>query len=395
MIKSISELNAKNLRCLVRVDFNVPINSAGIITDDTRIIQSLPTIKKIIEDKGIAILMSHLGRPAGEKNVKYSLKPVADYLSKTFKVKFLDDCIGDNIKREIETTEVGKIVLLENLRFYKEEEENDEEFSKKLSKLGDIYINDAFGTAHRAHSSTAGVAKYFKKRYMGYLIEKELNFLGDKVNNAEKPFTSIIGGAKISGKIDVIDSMIGGCDYILIGGGMMFTFLAAQGYEVGKSLVEKDKLNLAKELLEKADESPSKIVLPIDTKATLEYSDNPDFIIYPMNDIHKDYMGLDIGPKTIHLFKNFIKHSKTILWNGPMGVFEFSNYTDGTNELAKALAEATKNGATTIVGGGDSVSAISNIGLQDSITHISTGGGASLEFLEGKELPGIKALEIN
>ncbi len=394
MIKSISDFNSKNKKCLVRVDFNVPIDSEGIITDDTRIVQSLPTVDKIIKNNGVAILMSHLGRPNGEKNLKYTLKPVADYLSRDYKIKFLDDCIGEKVINEINNAEQGSVILLENLRFYKEEEENDNEFSKKLSKLADVYINDAFGTAHRAHSSTEGVAKYFTERYVGFLIEKELKFLGEKVKSPEKPFSAIIGGAKISGKIDVIENLIGSCDYILIGGGMMFTFLAAQGFEVGKSLVENDKIPLAKELLRKADESFTKIVLPIDTKASLDYSDNPNYIICSMNDIHKDYIGLDIGPKTIHLFKNFIKHSKTILWNGPMGVFEFDNFAEGTKELAKAMAEATRNGAITIVGGGDSVAAINKFGLQNEISHISTGGGASLEFLEGKILPGIKALEI-
>lgn len=394
MIKSLDSFNFKNQKCLIRVDFNVPINESGEITDDNRIRQSMKTINKVISDGGIPILMSHLGRPKGEKNQKYSLKPVADYLSKTNSTIFLDDCIGEKVKEEIGKAKPGDIVLLENLRFYNEEEANDQTFSKQLSELGDVYINDAFGTAHRAHSSTEGITKFMKNRFMGYLIEKELDFLGHSIANPVKPFTAIIGGAKISGKIDVIENLIGKCDYILVGGGMMFTFLYAQGYNIGNSIIEKDKIGLAKEILKKAEDSETKLVLPIDTKLAASFDNNANAIVTSVSDILGDYMGLDIGPKTINLFKNFIKHSKTVLWNGPMGVFEFSNFSEGTFELAKSLAEATKNGATTIVGGGDSAAAISTIGLDDEISHISTGGGASLEFLEGKTLPGISALEI-
>lgn len=394
MIKSINDINCKDKKCLIRVDFNVPLNDSVEITDDNRIIQSMKTIQKVLDDGGIAILMSHLGRPKGEKDIKYSLKPVADYLSKTHHTIFVDDCIGENVKNEINKANAGEIVLLENLRFYNEEEANDTNFSKQLSELADIYINDAFGTAHRAHSSTAGITEFMPERYMGYLIERELDFLGHSITNPIRPFTSIIGGAKISGKIDVIDHLIGKCEYILIGGGMMFTFLQAQGYDVGKSLVEKDKIGLAKEILKKAEESDTKLVLPIDTKLADAFDNNANTLTLSISEILPNYMGLDIGPKTINLFKNFIKHSKTILWNGPMGVFEFSNFCDGTFELAKALAEATKNGAISIVGGGDSVAAINICGLENDMSHISTGGGASLEFLEGKTLPGISALEI-
>lgn len=394
MITSIDKFNCKDKKCLIRVDFNVPLNEKKEITDDNRIVQSLKTIEKVLSDGGLPILMSHLGRPDGQRNEKYSLKPVADYLSKKYNVVFVDDCIGDKVKNQIENAPVNSIVLLENLRFYKEEEANDEEFSKELASLADVYINDAFGTAHRAHASTAGVAKHLKQRYMGYLIEKELKFLGDNISNPQTPFTAIIGGAKVSGKIDVIENLLGKCDYILIGGGMMFTFFAAQGLKVGKSLVEKEKIGLAKELLRKAEDSSTKLVLPIDTKLAYSFDNDAISMVTSINDINQEYMGLDIGPKTILIYKNYIKHSKTILWNGPMGVFEFANYSDGTFELAKEMAEATSNGTVTIVGGGDSAAAVSICGLEDKLSHISTGGGASLEYLEGKTLPGIQALEV-
>lgn len=394
MITSIDKFNCKDKKCLIRVDFNVPLNDKKEITNDIRIVQSLKTIEKVLSDGGLPILMSHLGRPDGQRIDKYSLKPVADYLAKKYNVIFIDDCIGENVKNEIENAPKNSIILLENLRFYKEEEANDEEFSKELASLAEVYINDAFGTAHRAHASTAGVAKHIKKRFMGYLIEKELQFLGENISNPQTPFTAIIGGAKVSGKIDVIENLLGKCDYILIGGGMMFTFYAAQGLKVGKSLVEKEKIGLAKELLRKAEDSSTKLVLPIDTKLAYSFDNDAISMITSINDINQEYMGLDIGPKTILIYKNYIKHSKTILWNGPMGVFEFANYSDGTFELAKEMAEATANGTLTIVGGGDSAAAVSICGLEDKLSHISTGGGASLEYLEGKTLPGIQALEV-
>ncbi len=394
MITSIDKFDCNEKKCLVRVDFNVPLNDKNEITDDIRIVQSLKTIDKILKDGGLPILMSHLGRPKGERNEKYSLKPVAEYLSKKYNLIFVDDCIGEKVKESISNSPKGAIVLLENLRFYKEEEANDEEFSQSLASLADIYVNDAFGTAHRAHASTVGVTRFLKNRFMGYLIEKELDFLGKHIKNPEPPFTAIIGGAKVSGKIDVIDNLIGKCNYILIGGGMMFTFFVAQGMKVGKSLVERDKIGLAKELLKKAENSQTKLVLPIDTKLAYSFENDSVSMTTSISDINEEYMGLDIGPKTINLYKNYIKHSKTILWNGPMGVFEFSNFSDGTFELAKEMADVTLKGAITIVGGGDSAAAVSMCGLDDKLSHVSTGGGASLEYLEGKTLPGILALEV-
>ncbi len=394
MITSIDKFDCNEKKCLVRVDFNVPLNDKNEITDDIRIVQSLKTIDKILKDGGLPILMSHLGRPKGERNEKYSLKPVAEYLSKKYNLIFVDDCIGEKVKESISNSPKGAIVLLENLRFYKEEEANDEEFSQSLASLADIYVNDAFGTAHRAHASTVGVTRFLKNRFMGYLIEKELDFLGKHIKNPEPPFTAIIGGAKVSGKIDVIDNLIGKCNYILIGVGMMFTFFVAQGMKVGKSLVERDKIGLAKELLKKAENSQTKLVLPIDTKLAYSFENDSVSMTTSISDINEEYMGLDIGPKTINLYKNYIKHSKTILWNGPMGVFEFSNFSDGTFELAKEMADVTLKGAITIVGGGDSAAAERMSGLDDKLSHVSTGGGASLEYLEGKTLPGILALEV-
>lgn len=383
----------KSKRVLVRVDFNVPMSKQveGQIADDKRIVESLPTISKIVSDGGKVILMSHMGRPKGEKNLKYSLRPVAMHLSGLLKkpVFFADDAIGEDTKRIVNELKDGDILLLENLRFYKEEENNDENFAKKLASYGDVYINDAFGTAHRAHASTAGVTKFISKSAAGYLMQKELKYLSKAVSNPKHPYVAILGGSKISGKIDVIKNLLDKSDKILIGGGMIFTFYKAMGYEIGKSLLEEDKIDLAKELLIKAG---NKLILPVDIVAADKFENDSPFKTVAANKIPADKIGMDIGPETILQFKEEILKAKTIVWNGPMGVFEMDNFAAGTFEIAKALAEATKKGAVTVIGGGDSVAAIAKAGLENAVSHVSTGGGASLEFLEGKTLPGVEAL---
>ncbi|MBK7158343.1 MAG: phosphoglycerate kinase [Ignavibacteria bacterium] len=389
-----NKINDKNI--LVRVDFNVPIDSNGIITDDKRIMESLTTIKAITSNGGKCILMSHLGRPKGEKNLKYSLSVVAEYLSNVLNkpVLFSDDCIGEDNIEAINNMKPGDVILLENLRFYKEEEMNDPEFAKKLSAYGDIFVNDAFGTAHRAHASTEGVTHFIKTCAAGFLMEKELKYLTAAVADPKRPLCAILGGSKISGKIDVLENLLNIADTILIGGGMMFTFYKALGYNIGKSILEEDKVSLAKEILEKVKTSKTKFELPEDvlmadkfdkdaqTKEMFADRITPDF---------NDWIGVDIGPKTIHKYKQEILKSNTIVWNGPMGVFEIDIFATGTIEIAKSLAEATAKGATTIIGGGDSASAVAKAGLENNVSHVSTGGGASLEFLEGK-LPGVEAL---
>ncbi|MBK7254263.1 MAG: phosphoglycerate kinase [Ignavibacteria bacterium] len=390
-----NKINDKNI--LVRVDFNVPIDSNGIITDDKRIMESLITINAISSNGGKCILMSHLGRPKGEKNLKYSLSVVAEYLSNVLNkpVLFSDDCIGEDNKEAINNMKPGDVILLENLRFYKEEEMNDPEFAKKLAAYGDIFVNDAFGTAHRAHASTEGVTHFIKTCAAGFLMEKELKYLTAAVADPKRPLCAILGGSKISGKIDVLENLLNIADTILIGGGMMFTFYKALGYNIGKSILEEDKVSLAKEILEKVKTSKTKFELPEDvlmadkfdkdaqTKEMFADRITPDF---------NDWIGVDIGPKTIHKYKEEILKSNTIVWNGPMGVFEIDIFATGTIEIAKSLAEATEKGATTIIGGGDSASAVAKAGLENNVTHVSTGGGASLEFLEGKKLPGVEAL---
>jgi len=390
----IEDLNLKGKRVLVRVDFNVPLDENQNITDDIRIVSALPTIKKIINDGGKAILMSHLGRPKGERIEKFSLKPVAERLSQLLnqKVTFAPDCIGEEVKRIVEGMNDGDVVLLENLRFHSGETKNDPEFAKQLAELGDVYVNDAFGTAHRAHASTEGVTKYIEKCAAGYLMQKEIEFLGNAVNNPVRPFTAILGGAKISGKIDVIKSLFQKVDSLIIGGGMAFTFFKAMGYEIGKSLLEEEKIDLAKEILEKAERTKMSFLLPMDVVVASEFSNDAEPETVEVENIPADKMGLDIGPKSVELFRKVILNSKTVVWNGPMGVFEFDNYAKGTFAIAEALAEATEKGAITIIGGGDSAAAIKKAGLSDKVTHVSTGGGASLEFLEGKTLPGIAAL---
>ena len=391
---SIDKVELKGKRVLVRVDFNVPLDENLNITDDIRITSALPTIKKIIGDGGRCILMSHLGRPKGGPNPKYSLKPTAVRLGELLDmdVKFAPDCIGDQVKAIVNSMKDGEVVVLENLRFHPEEEKNDPEFARQLAELGDVYINDAFGSAHRAHASTEGVTKFIKVCAAGYLMQKELAYLGEAVSNPLRPFTAILGGSKISGKIDVIDNLLPKVDYLLIGGGMAYTFFKAMGYEIGSSLLEKEKVDLAKQMLEKFKTSKAKVILPKDNVIASEFKNESPQSIVDADQIPADKMGLDIGPKTIEEFKNVILLSKTVIWNGPMGVFEFDNYAKGTDAVAAALAEATKNGAITVIGGGDSAAAIKKAGLEDKVSHVSTGGGASLEFLEGKILPGVEAL---
>ncbi len=391
---SMDKINTKGKRVFVRVDFNVPLDENLNITDDIRIVESLPTIKKIISDGGKAILASHLGRPKGGPNPKYSLKPVAIRLSELLgkEVKLASDCIGDEVKALVDQMQDGDVLLLENVRFHSEEEKNDPEFAKKLSDLADIYVNDAFGSAHRAHASTEGISKYISTSVAGYLMQKELDYLGAAISNPVRPFTAILGGAKISGKIDVINNLIDKVDVLIIGGGMAFTFFKAQGKEIGKSLLEEDKIDLAKEILEKVSKSNIKFLLPVDVVVADEFkNDSPSQIVFA-DEIPSDKMGLDIGTETVELFKEEIFKSKTIVWNGPMGVFEMDNFAKGTFEIAKCLSDATANGSVTIIGGGDSAAAIAKAGLKEKVSHVSTGGGASLEFLEGKVLPGVAAL---
>jgi len=391
---TIDNLDFKDKKVLVRVDFNVPLDENLKVTDDIRIVSSLPTIKKIISDSGKAILMSHLGRPKGKVNPKYSLKPAAEKLSELLgkNVTLAPDCIGDEVKKIVNNMKPEDVVLLENLRYHEEEEKNDPVFAKQLSELGDIYINDAFGSAHRAHASTEGVTKYIDKCAAGYLMQKELEYLGGAVSSPKKPYCAILGGAKISGKIDVINNLLDKVDTMLIGGGMAFTFFKAQGKEIGKSLLEEEKLELAKELLNKVKGMNVRFLLPIDVVVADEFKNDSPSETVSIDNVASAKMGLDIGPETIKLFKDEIIKSKTIVWNGPMGVFEMPNFAKGTFEIAEALAEATANGAITVVGGGDSSAAISKAGLEDKVSHVSTGGGASLEFLEGKILPGVAAL---
>src|SRR3989339_1451837 len=391
---SIDKVDLKNKRVLVRVDFNVPLDENLQITDDIRITSSLPTINKIIKEDGKAILMSHLGRPKGKVNLKYSLKPAAERLSKLLgkEVILSPDCIGEVVKSLVNKMNSGDVLMLENLRFHEEEEKNDEAFAKKLSEFGDVYINDAFGSAHRAHASTEGVTKFIKVCASGYLMHKELDYLGTAVANPVRPFTAILGGSKISGKIDVIENLLPKVDYLLIGGGMAYTFYKAMGYEIGTSLLEAEKIDLAKEMLEKFKTCKAKVLLPKDNVVAPEFKNESPANVVDSNKIPADKMGLDIGPNTVDEFAKIVLESKTIVWNGPMGVFEFDNFATGSNAIAQALAEATGNGAVTIIGGGDSAAAISKAGLDDKVSHVSTGGGASLEFLEGKVLPGVAAL---
>lgn len=388
--KSIQDIDVKAQKVLVRVDFNVPIDENGMITDDRRIREALPTIKYLREQNAKVILMSHLGRPKGKFNPKYSLKPVAERLSEKLgtKVSLASDVVGDEVKAMVEGLGDGDVMLLENVRFYEEEEKNDKEFSKKLAALGDIYVNDAFGTAHRAHASTAGVAEYLPSA-IGFLIKKELDIMGKALAEPERPFVAILGGAKVSDKIGVIENLMDKVDALLIGGGMAFTFYKAMGYEIGKSILEADKVDLAGEILAKAKEKRLKLLLPIDIVVAPEFNNDAPKKTVTADMIPEGQLGLDIGESTREVFSDIIKNAKTVVWNGPMGVFEMPNFAKGTFALAEAMSECK---GTTIVGGGDSAAAVEQLGFAENITHISTGGGASLEFLEGKVLPGIDVI---
>ncbi len=391
---TIDNVNLKNKRVLVRVDFNVPLDINQNITNDIRIKASLQTINKIINDGGKVILMSHLGRPKGERKPEFSLKPVAVRLKELLdrEVLFVDDCIGESVMNKVNSMKPGDVLLLENVRFHTGETKNDPEFAKQLSVTGDVYINDAFGSAHRAHASTEGVTKFIETCAAGYLMEKEIDYLGSALANPERPYCAIFGGAKISGKIDVISNLIDKVDTLIVGGGMAFTFMKAQGKEIGKSLLEEEKLEMAKDILAKLKNSKAKLLLPVDVVVTEEFSNHSPFETVSVENIPANKMGLDIGPETIKLFKDELLKSKTIVWNGPMGVFEMDNFAKGTFAIAQTLVKATDNGAITVVGGGDSAAAISKAKLEDKVSHVSTGGGASLEFLEGKILPGVAAL---
>ncbi|MFN3637933.1 MAG: phosphoglycerate kinase [Chloroherpetonaceae bacterium] len=391
--KTIRDISVSGKRVLVRVDFNVPLDKEKNIEDDTRIRESLPTIEHLLSQGGKVILMSHLGRPKG-KSPEFSLAPVAKRLSELLAkpVHFASDCIGAEAETAVSKLQNGEVLLLENVRFYKEEEANDAEFAKKLASLGDVYVNDAFGTAHRAHASTEGVTKFIQTAVAGFLIEKELKYLGEATANPQRPFVAILGGAKISGKIDVLEKLLEKVDTVLVGGAMIFTFFKAQGLKVGKSLVEDDKLDIAKTIMDKAQSRKVKLLLPTDVVIADKFEKDANAKTVSINAIEEGWLGLDIGAETIKTYRQEILNAKTIVWNGPMGVFEMEKFAVGTFEIAKALAEATKNGATTVIGGGDSASAIVKAGLEKAVTHVSTGGGASLEFLEGKILPGIAAL---
>ncbi len=391
---TIDDINVKGKRVLVRVDFNVPMNEKLEITDDIRITSALPTIKKIMAEGGRAILMSHLGRPKDAYKAEFSLKPVAVRLSQLLgqEVKFAPDCIGPEVKKIVDNLKDGEVVILENVRFHGQETKNDPEFSKQLAELGDVYVNDAFGSAHRAHCSTEGVTKFIKTSVSGYLMKKELDYLGKAVSDPKRPFTAILGGSKISGKIDVIENLLPKVDTLIVGGGMAFTFYKAMGLEIGSSLLEADKIDLAKAVLDKAKNSKVNFLLPKDVVVAPQFAADAPSKVVSVDAIPADMMGLDIGPKTIELLKSEILKSKTVVWNGPMGVFEFDAFAKGTDAIASALAKATETGAITVVGGGDSAAAIKKAGLDEKVSHVSTGGGASLEFLEGKVLPGVDAL---
>lgn len=390
--KSLKDLDFKDKKVLVRCDFNVPMDDEGKITDDIRIKSSLPTINYLLESGAKIILMSHLGRPKGEANKKYSLKPVADRLSELLNKEVIfaqdDNVVSENVEKQVTSMKMGDILLLENTRFRKEEEENEAGFAKSIASLGEIFVNDAFGTSHRSHASNVGVSTYLPSA-VGYLVEKELSTMGKAINSPERPLVAILGGAKVSDKIGVIENLINIVDTIIVGGGMAYTFLKAQGHEIGRSLLEADKVDLARGLILKAKEKGVNLILPVDIVVAKEFKNDTEFKTVAIDKIPEDMMGLDIGEETIKLFTDAIKEAKTVIWNGPAGVFEMENFAKGTNAIAKAMSESE---GITIVGGGDSASAVEKAGFANKMTHISTGGGASLEMLEGKRLPGIVAI---
>ncbi|MBQ4110080.1 MAG: phosphoglycerate kinase [Clostridia bacterium] len=391
--KTVDDISVNGKRVLVRCDFNVPIKD-GKITDETRIVGALPTIKKLINDGGKIILCSHMGKPKGEPVPELSLAPVAERLSQHLGMNVIfaadNEVVGENAKKAVAEMNNGEVVLLQNTRYRKEETKNEENFSKELASLADVFVNDAFGSAHRAHCSTVGVSDYVDVSVAGYLMAKEIKFLGDAVNNPVRPLVAILGGSKVSSKISVINNLLEKVDTLIIGGGMAYTFMVALGYNVGTSLLEADYVEYAKEMMAKAKEKGVKLLIPVDTVVAQEFDNDAASKVVPEGGIEDGWMGLDIGPKTIEIFSEAVKDAKTVVWNGPMGVFEMPNFAKGTNAIASVLAEID---ATTIIGGGDSVAAVNQAGLGDKMSHISTGGGASLEYLEGKELPGIACLD--
>jgi len=394
-MKTIDFLNFSGKRALIRVDFNVPLDEQFNITDDNRMVGAVPTIEKILKDGGSVILMSHLGRPKDGPDDKYSLRHIVKHLAILLNrdVQFASDCIGDDALAKSKGLKPGEVLLLENLRFYKEEEKGDEAFAQRLAQLGDVYVNDAFGTAHRAHASTAIIAKFFPDaKYFGYLMAGELANAEKILNHAVRPFTAIMGGAKVSDKILLIEKLLDKVDNLIIGGGMAYTFAKAQGGQIGTSICEDDKMALALELIDKAKKKNVNLILPVDTIIADAFSPEANTDDVKSGNIPNDWMGLDIGPETSKLFSDVIKNSKTILWNGPMGVFEMTKFEVGTKAVAVAVVESTKNGAFSLIGGGDSAAAVSKFGFENQVSYVSTGGGALLEYMEGKELPGVKAI---
>ena len=395
-MNTIDNYNFSGKKALIRVDFNVPLNDNFDITDTTRIDAALPSIRKILDGGGAVILMSHLGRPKTGPEEKFSLKHLLPYISEQLglEVKFADDCIGEQAKEKAGNLKPGEVLLLENLRFYKEETEGDEKFASKLAFLGDVYVNDAFGTAHRAHASTAVIAKFFPNdKLFGYIMENEVRSIDKVLHDSGKPFTAILGGAKVSGKIEIIINLLDKVDNIIIGGGMMFTFIKAMGGNIGNSLLEEDLIDTAKKAFYKAKELGVNFYIPSDTVAADAFDNDANTRLVPADAVPDGLMGLDIGPDSIKSFTEAISNSSTILWNGPMGVFEMSNFEAGTKAIAEAVAAATQKGAFSLIGGGDSVAAINKYHLKDKVSYVSTGGGAMLEYIEGKELPGVKAVE--